>query len=59
MENKFSLFWQNSEAVQRKTCLGTESGGIGVIGKAVVYSLLHSSFLFSSLLAFKPLLCSL
>ena len=28
------LFWQNSKAVQRKTCLGMESGGIGIIGKA-------------------------
>lgn len=26
-------FWQNSKAVQRRTCLGTESGGIGLTGK--------------------------
>lgn len=33
MENKFLFFWQNCKAVQRKTCLGTKSGGIGPIGK--------------------------
>lgn len=41
------LFWQNSKTFQRKTCLGTESGGIGIIGKAgkaVVYSFFSPDF---------------
>ena len=48
------LFWRNSKAVQRKTCLGTESGGIGIIGKdgkAVVYSFF--SLIFQDFFFFK------